>query len=76
MKLSPEKCRLLVLRQRSDIPFTVRIGDIEVVNSSDEKLFGIQIDIKLSFDKHITICAKKLVINCMHLLAYPHISMK
>ena len=31
---------------------TVRIGNSEVVNSSQEKLLGVQIDSKLSFDNH------------------------
>ena len=53
MKLNPEKCHFLVLRQRNDVPVTVWIGDIDVVNSSEEKLLGIQIDSKLSFDKHV-----------------------
>ena len=38
MTLNPEKCYLLALGQRSDVPVTVRIGDIDVVNSSEEKL--------------------------------------
>ena len=53
MRLNPEKCHFLVLGQRSDVPVTVRIGNIDVVNSSNEKLLGIQIDSKLSFDKHV-----------------------
>ena len=59
--------------KRSDVSVTIRIGDIDVVNSSEEKLLGIQIDSKLSFNKHVTNFAKRLVINSLHLLPYPHI---
>ena len=59
MKLNADKCHLLVLEQRSDDPVTVRIGNSEVVNSSEEKLLGFQIDNKLSFDNHVSkLCEK------------------
>ena len=37
----------------SDDPVTVRIGNSEVVNSSEEKLLGIKIENKLFFDNHV-----------------------
>ena len=59
MKSNADKCHLLVPGQRSDDPVTVRIGDSEVVNSSEEKLLGVQIDNKLSFDNHVSkLCQK------------------
>ena len=59
MKLNADKCHLLVLGQRSDDPVTVRIGNSEVVNSSEEKLLGVQIDNKLSFGNHVSkLCQK------------------
>ena len=59
MKLNADKCHLLVLGQSSDDPVTVRIGNSEVVNSSEEKLLGVQIDNKLSFDNHVSkLCQK------------------
>ena len=59
MKLNADKCHLLVLGQSSDDPVTVRIGNSEVVNSSEEKLLGVQIDNKLSFGNHVSkLCQK------------------
>ena len=47
MKLNADKCHLMVLGQRCDDLVTVRIGNADVVNNSDEKLFRVQIDSKL-----------------------------
>ena len=54
MKSNADKCHLLVLGQSSDDPVTVRIGNPEVVNNSEEKLLGVQIDNKLSFENHVS----------------------
>ena len=66
---------LLVLGQSSDDPVTVRIGNSEVVNSSEEKLLGAAF--KLITNCPLAImsrnCAKRLAINFTHLLAYRHI---
>ena len=59
MKLNADKCHLFVFGQSSDYPVTVRIGNSEVVNSSEENLLGAQIDNKLSFDNHVSkLCHK------------------
>ena len=54
MKLNADKCHLLVIGQRCDDPVAVKIGNAEVVNSSEEKLLGVHIDSKLSFDHHVS----------------------
>ena len=57
--VNPEKYHHLVLRQSSDVIITTRIGSIDVVNSSEKKLSGVLIAIRLSFDKHSTYLCKK-----------------
>ena len=54
MELNADKCHLLVVGQRCDNPVTVKTGNIDVVNSSKEKLLGVHIDSKLSFDHHVS----------------------
>ena len=59
MKLKADKCHLMVLGQRCDDSVTVWIGNTDVVNSSEEKLLGVRIDSKLSFDYHVSkLCQK------------------
>ena len=54
MKLNADKCHLLVLGQKCDDRVTFRIGNADVVNSSEEELLRVQIDSKLSFDNHVS----------------------
>ena len=59
MKLNADKCHLLVLGQRCDDSVSVKIGNTDVVTSSEEKLRGVHIDSKLSFDHHVSkLCQK------------------
>ena len=59
MKLNVDKSHLLVLAQSSNDPVTVRIRNSEVVNSSEEKLLGVQIHNKLFFENHVSkLCQK------------------
>ena len=59
MKLNADKCHFLVLGERCDDPIIVKIGNADVVNSSEEKLLGIHIDNKLSFDHQVSkLCQK------------------
>ena len=54
MKSNADKCHLLVIGKRYDDPVAVKIGSAEIVNSSEEKLLGVHIDSKLSFDHHVS----------------------
>ena len=56
MKASADKCHLLVTR---DTDVTAKIGEFDVKNSSEEKLLGVKIDNKLSFENHVSSVCKK-----------------
>ena len=55
MKAIADKCHLLVTR---DTDATAKIGELDVKNSMEEKLLGVKIDSKLSFDNHVS-CTPK-----------------
>ena len=56
IKANADKCHLLVTR---DTDVTAKIGEFDVKNSREEKLLGIKIDIKLSFENHVPSLCKK-----------------
>ena len=59
MKSNAHKGHLLVIGQRCGDPVAVKIGNAEVANSSEEKLLGVHIERKLSFDHHVSkLCQK------------------
>ena len=68
MKLNADKCRHLVLGQRS---VTAKTGNTGVVSSSVEKLLRVHINSKLLFDHDVSKLYKKLAINFVHLPSYP-----
>ena len=55
MKANADKCHLLVTR---DTDVTAKIGQLDVKNSREEKLLGVKIDSKLSFENHISSLCK------------------
>ena len=56
MKLNTDKCHLLLNSQE---PNTLKIGDLHINNSLNEKLLGITFGFKLKFNRHIEdICQK------------------
>ena len=56
MKSSPDKCHLLVSTNDN---IAIRIGNVQIENTTREKLLGIQFDNKLSFDYHLLEICKK-----------------
>ena len=56
MKANADKCHLLVTR---DTDVTAKIGEFDVKNSREEKLLGVKIDSKLSFENHVSTLSKK-----------------
>ena len=49
MKANADKCHLLVTR---DTDVTAKIGEFDVKNSREEKLLGVKINTKLSFENY------------------------
>ena len=56
MKANADKCHLPVTR---DADVTFKIGEFDVKNSREEKLLGVKIDSKLSFENHVSSLCKK-----------------
>ena len=56
MKANADKSHLLVTR---DTDVTAKIGEFDVKNSRVEKLLGVKIDGKLSFENHVSSLCKK-----------------
>ena len=59
ININANECHVLVLGQRCDDRVTVKIGNTDVVNSSEERSFGVHIDGKHSFNHHFSkLCQK------------------
>ena len=56
MKSNADKCHLLVSTNNA---INIKIGDIDINNSTCEKLLGVKFDYKLTFDDHISVLCKK-----------------
>ena len=72
MKLSEDKCHLIVFGKRRGNETTIKIGDASVKESSEENLLGITFDQSHSFKEHVkTLCKGKLAKNYMLLPVSP-----
>ena len=56
MKANADKFHLLVTR---DTDVTVKVGEFDVKSSREEKLLGVKIDSKPSFENHVSFLCKK-----------------
>ena len=57
LKANPDKFHLLL--SDADQKFHVKVGELQIGNINTEKLLGIKIDNKLSFENHVSdICSK------------------
>ena len=56
MKANADKCHLLVTR---DTVVPAKIEEFDVKNSRGEKLLGVKIDTKLSFENYVSSLCKK-----------------
>ena len=63
MKANADKFHLLVTR---DTDVTVKVGEFDVKSSREEKLLGVKIDTKLSFENHVSSFCKKTSESYMH----------
>ena len=59
MKLNPDKCHFMVLGKSSNQDVTVNVGSSIIKNTKQEKLLGVMIDKKLTFETHINKLCKK-----------------
>ena len=64
MKANADKCHLLVTGNYEVSP---NINEFEIESSKKEKLLGISIGTRLSFEHNITSLSKKPVKSCMRL---------
>ena len=59
MKLNTDKCHLLIFNRNSNQQVIVNIVGSVIENIEEEKLLGVVIDKKLTFDTHISkLCEK------------------
>ena len=59
MKLNTDKCHFMVLGKSSNQNVTVNVGSSVIGNTDEEKLLGVTIDKKLTFETHINKLCKK-----------------
>ena len=53
MKLNADRCHFMVLGKSSNQDVTVNVGSSVIKNTEKEKLLGVMIDKKLTFEAHI-----------------------
>ena len=60
MVLNPGKCHFMLFGVKENEQFDLICNDIVLKHSSHEKMLGVTIDNKLSFDEHIINSGKQL----------------
>ena len=69
LKQNEEKCQFLVLGASHDEPVSIKIGNLSVQNSTQEKLLGNTIDNESTTEHHVAgICQKAS--NELHALSH------
>ena len=71
MKLNSDKCHL-ILSNKSDCTCVAKIGNDEILPSTNEKLLGVYIDNKLTFETHIKkMCSKaRIKLNALSRISH------
>ena len=59
MKLNTDKCHFMILGKSSNQDVTVNVGSSVIGNTEEEKVLGVMIDKKLTFETHINKLCKK-----------------
>ena len=67
MKANSDKCHLITSEQSC---MNLNIGNINIENSTSEKLLGVKVDNKLNFNEHLDGITKKQVVKLVPYLGF------
>ena len=63
MKLDQDKCHLLISGHKYESVWA-NVGSCKILESNDQKLFGLNIDRNLKFNHYITVQISRQKTNC------------